>query len=70
LGLGYQDHADARRMGLAIPLDNVVICSEPRRVPGFGGRDDKFAFCVAAAGWHSAALVADFKVQEPRRRRW
>lgn len=70
LGLGYQDHADARRMGLEIPLDNLVICSEPRRVPGFGGREDKFAFCVAAAGWHSAALVADFKVQELRRRRW
>jgi SCF-associated factor 1 len=70
LGLGYHDHADARQMGLAIALNDEVVCAEPRRVPGFGGREDKFAFCVAAAGWHSAALVADFKVRETRKRQW
>jgi alpha-tubulin suppressor-like RCC1 family protein len=61
LGMGYRDMEEARNMGLTT-VRNEVSSVEPRRIPGFGGMEDKFAFCVAAAGWHSAALVADFKV--------
>jgi hypothetical protein len=70
LGMGYKDLEDARGMGLTVERRDVTS-NEPRRIEGFcGGKEDKFAFCVSAAGWHSAALVADFKVQEPRDRRW
>ena len=69
LGMGYQDLEEARTMGLIVERMEVGSV-EPRRLKGFGGTDEKFAFCVAAAGWHSAALVADFKVLEPRRREW
>ena len=69
LGMGYRDTEEARSMGLTIER-NEVSSVEPRKITGFGGIEDKFAFCVAAAGWHSAALVADFKVQEPRKREW
>jgi len=69
LGMGYRDVEEAGNMGLTI-VRNEVSSAEPRRIPGFGGMEDKFAFCVAAAGWHSAALVADFKVQELRKREW
>lgn len=62
LGMGYRDAEEARNMGLTI-VGNEVSSVEPRKIAGFGGMEDKFAFCVAAAGWHSAALVADFKVQ-------
>jgi len=71
LGLGYQDYADAQEKGLLIDaLSGEVVSTVPRRIPGFGGEEDKFAFCVAAAGWHSAALVANFKVQELAKRQW
>lgn len=69
LGMGYQDLEEARSMGLIVERMEVGSV-EPRRVKGFGGKEDKFAFCVAAGGWHSAALVADFKVLEPRKREW
>ena len=69
LGMGYQDFEEARGMGLTVQGMEVGSV-EPRRIKGFGGMEDKFAFCVAAAGWHSAALVADFKVLEPRKREW
>jgi SCF-associated factor 1 len=69
LGMGYSDVEEARRMGLTVERMDVGSV-EPRRIKGFGGMEDKFVFCVAAAGWHSAALVADFKVVEPRRREW
>ena len=69
LGMGYRDFEEARRMGLTVERDEVRSV-EPRRIKGFGGIEDKFAFCVAAAGWHSTALVADFKVLEPRKREW
>jgi len=61
LGMGYKFDADATEMGLIVAGQHIS-CPEPRKVPGFGGQEDRFAFCVAAAGWHSAALVADFKV--------
>jgi hypothetical protein len=69
LGLGYNDDAEAQGMGLLVGR-NEVASTVPRQIPGFGGEQDRFAFCVAAAGWHSAALIADFKVQEPRKRQW
>jgi SCF-associated factor 1 len=67
LGMGYVDLQEATAMGLHVD-GREVSNPEPRKVTGFD--EDKFAFCVAAAGWHSAALVADFKVQEPRRKEW
>jgi len=72
LGMGYKDLDDARAMGLEVEVGRAEVTSvEPRKIEGFcGGTEDKFAFCVSAAGWHSAALVADFKVQEPRGREW
>ena len=70
LGLGYHDYADAQEKGLLINVNREVVSTVPRRIPGFGGEEDRFAFCVAAAGWHSAALVANFKVQELRKRQW
>ena len=69
LGMGYQDLEEARSMGLIVERMEVGSV-EPRRVKGFGGKEDKFAFCVAAGGWHSAALIADFKVLEARKREW
>ena len=69
LGMGYSDLEEARRMGLTVERMDVGSV-EPKRIKGFGRMEDKFAFCVAAAGWHSAALVADFKAVEPRRREW
>src|SRR5579862_456095 len=70
LGLGYKDLDDAREMGLIVS-NNEINCLEPMRIPGYGGEDaDYFAFGVAAGGWHSAALVANFKVQEQRKRDW
>jgi len=71
LGLGYKNWEEARQTGLVVNRGEVVTPEgETRRIPGFGGAEDKFAFCVAAAGWHSAALVADFKVKEVRKRDW
>jgi SCF-associated factor 1 len=71
LGLGYKNIDEARGMGLHVNRGEVLTpIGETRRVPGFGGVEEKFAFCVAAAGWHSAALVADFKVKEVRKREW
>lgn len=71
LGLGYTNIQEAMEMGLQFNRGEVLTpMGETRKVPGFGGQEDKFAFCVAAAGWHSAALVADFKVKEPRKREW
>jgi alpha-tubulin suppressor-like RCC1 family protein len=67
LGMGYVDSEDATAMGLRVD-GGEVSSPEPRKITQFD--EDKFAFCVAAAGWHSAALVADFKVQEPRRKEW
>jgi SCF-associated factor 1 len=69
LGMGYQSLDEAREMGLQV-VDNGIVSDIPRKVPGFGGEENNFAFCVAAAGWHSAALVADFKAQEVRKRDW
>ena len=70
LGMGYKDLLEARGMGLMVE-GSLVWNKDPRRIEGFcGGKEDKFAFCVSAAGWHSAALVADFKVQGPRGRGW
>jgi SCF-associated factor 1 len=70
LGLGYRDLDDAREMGLTIS-GTVINCLEPMRIAGYGGEEaDYFAFGVAAGGWHSAALVANFKVQEQRKRDW
>jgi hypothetical protein len=62
LGMGYEDLDEARAMGLTVD-GGEVIAREPVRVPFFEG-GERFAFCVAAGGWHSAALVADFKVRE------
>jgi SCF-associated factor 1 len=58
LGMGYEDLEMAMGMGLNVVL-NKVSCPEPRKIKGFGGDEEKFAFCVAAGGWQSAALVAD-----------
>jgi len=70
LGLGYKSLDHARGMGLIV-VNNEISCREPRKIEGFGGEDaDNFAFGVAAGGWHSAALVANFKVQEQRKRDW
>lgn len=70
LGLGYRDLEHAREMGLQVQ-NNEVSCREPRGIfGGVGGEGDWFAFAVAAGGWHSAALVANFKVQEQRKRDW
>ena len=70
LGMGYKDIDDARTMGLTVERLEVMS-AEPRKIEKFcGGKEHKFAFCVSAAGWHSTALVADFKVQKPRRREW
>lgn len=69
LGMGYSDFDDARERGLRVERGEVYTL-QPMRIQGFGGDEDKFAFCVAAAGWHSAALVADFKVPEARKREW
>jgi SCF-associated factor 1 len=70
LGLGYKDLDHAREMGLLV-VNNEISCVEPRRIGEYGGEDaDYFAFAVAAGGWHSAALVANFKVLEQRKRDW
>jgi SCF-associated factor 1 len=69
LGLGYDSPEDAVQMGLVVTREGVS-CSEPRTIKGFGENEPKFAFCAAAGGWHSAALVADFKVQKPSIRQW
>ena len=69
LGMGYQSLDEAREMGLQVAA-NEVFGDIPRKVPGFGGEENNFAFCVAAAGWHSAALIADFKTPEVRKRDW
>jgi SCF-associated factor 1 len=69
LGMGYETLDEARDLGLRVE-DGGIVGAIPRKIPGFGGKENKFAFCVAAAGWHSAALVADFKIKEVRRRDW
>jgi SCF-associated factor 1 len=61
LGMGYRDMEHAREMQLQV--DELSVGSRvPRAVTWFSR--DRFAFCVAAAGWHSAALVANFTAKK------
>jgi len=69
LGLGEEDTVFGRSHFASFNIEerSVKVPTEVRFDHWIKGRKDRFCIAVAAAGWHTGALVIDLEVSPPAR---